>query len=512
MMRAFIVNHDTPLRLLSLSAWGRHRFTVRFKRLGAKHQNVTTDSRKAAVVRHFGASRSKGASVKREASASLPWVAGLGIRQGQRLNQEPQLPASWPGVSVTTSPGRWHGDASHRGEESVHKHGRFWANQTKRTSEATGQQPELVRITPFVIRDLSAIVSLGEISSIIKPAALLLIQGPINTYGDNYLLHRKFLSPAAEIGKLFGIPAKLAVKAKLGPGSLRDWPNALSNKLDSESYSGKLALQVRERRRLFVDLAGSTVIQHLLGSFMLNVIKEPVPDPNVALVAAIVWRMVHVASLDHDDREQARPASVTAMTAIKQLSATPAVNLDGEAAAEALDAYFTPYTTDVLTPSYMGSRPTGSDGQLPWLTMNGLAMVYDVNSSQTTSHELGQPSALYNRELGLHTVMLTMDRRFATQQYDEVLQVARLVFDPTMDVDIELLVKQQPPAGIVCNSLDIAGRSVTYALIEPSIDPRLLMALDGSGSAGGGGGGSGGGNDGLDVAYGSGCLRRAPAW
>ncbi|GFF57078.1 hypothetical protein IFM46972_10688 [Aspergillus udagawae] len=57
-------------------------------------------------------------------------------------------------------------------------------------------------------------------------------------------------------------------------------------------------------------------------------------------------------------------------------------------------------------------------------------------------HELGQPSALYNWEIGLHAVMLAMDRFHATQQFDEALQVARLVFDPTVDVEVQRLIKQ----------------------------------------------------------------------
>lgn len=62
-------------------------------------------------------------------------------------------------------------------------------------------------------------------------------------------------------------------------------------------------------------------------------------------------------------------------------------------------------------------------------------------------HELGQPSALYNWEIGLHAVMLAMDRSHATQQFEEALQVARLVFDPTIDVDVERLIKQVTTVG-----------------------------------------------------------------
>ncbi|KAJ4179617.1 hypothetical protein NW755_012342 [Fusarium falciforme] len=50
-----------------------------------------------------------------------------------------------------------------------------------------------------------------------------------------------------------------------------------------------------------------------------------------------------------------------------------------------------------------------------------------------TYHELSQPTALYNWEIGLHSVLLAVDRFFATQQFDEALQVARLVFDPSSE-------------------------------------------------------------------------------
>ncbi|KAM0425895.1 hypothetical protein ACHAPT_008833 [Fusarium lateritium] len=49
-------------------------------------------------------------------------------------------------------------------------------------------------------------------------------------------------------------------------------------------------------------------------------------------------------------------------------------------------------------------------------------------------HELAQPTALYNWEIGLHSVLLAADRFFASQQFEEALQVARLVFDPSSEV------------------------------------------------------------------------------
>ncbi|TGZ79090.1 hypothetical protein EX30DRAFT_350599 [Ascodesmis nigricans] len=45
-------------------------------------------------------------------------------------------------------------------------------------------------------------------------------------------------------------------------------------------------------------------------------------------------------------------------------------------------------------------------------------------------HEQSTPYAQYNWELGVHTVMLMMERLLALQQFDQALQVAHLVFDP----------------------------------------------------------------------------------
>ncbi|UKZ49280.1 hypothetical protein TrVGV298_003525 [Trichoderma virens] len=48
-------------------------------------------------------------------------------------------------------------------------------------------------------------------------------------------------------------------------------------------------------------------------------------------------------------------------------------------------------------------------------------------------HELSTPYALYNWELGAHSIMLLMERLQATGQYDLAISIAHLVFDPTID-------------------------------------------------------------------------------
>ncbi|KAL8903376.1 MAG: hypothetical protein Q9207_003967 [Kuettlingeria erythrocarpa] len=48
-------------------------------------------------------------------------------------------------------------------------------------------------------------------------------------------------------------------------------------------------------------------------------------------------------------------------------------------------------------------------------------------------NEQATPYSIYNWELGMHAVSLIMERLFATQQFELALDVARLVFDPTVD-------------------------------------------------------------------------------
>ena len=48
-------------------------------------------------------------------------------------------------------------------------------------------------------------------------------------------------------------------------------------------------------------------------------------------------------------------------------------------------------------------------------------------------HELSTPNALYNWELGVHVIMLIMERLQTTQQFGLALNVARYIFDPTID-------------------------------------------------------------------------------
>ncbi|CAG1983717.1 unnamed protein product [Fusarium graminearum] len=54
-----------------------------------------------------------------------------------------------------------------------------------------------------------------------------------------------------------------------------------------------------------------------------------------------------------------------------------------------------------------------------------------VRSDMSNYHELTTPYAIYNWELGLHAVLLAIDRFYATQQFELALKAARLIFDPT---------------------------------------------------------------------------------
>ncbi|KAF7881753.1 uncharacterized protein EAF02_006441 [Botrytis sinoallii] len=62
---------------------------------------------------------------------------------------------------------------------------------------------------------------------------------------------------------------------------------------------------------------------------------------------------------------------------------------------------------------------------------------YGAGSQNASYHELGRPTAIYNWEIGIHAVYLAVDRLSTTQQYDEALQIARLVFDPSVSVKVD---------------------------------------------------------------------------
>lgn len=53
-----------------------------------------------------------------------------------------------------------------------------------------------------------------------------------------------------------------------------------------------------------------------------------------------------------------------------------------------------------------------------------------VPSALISSHELKEPNALYNWELGLHVPMLLMEQLTSSHQYDKALEIAHYVFDP----------------------------------------------------------------------------------
>ncbi|KAF5702503.1 toxin subunit, partial [Fusarium mundagurra] len=54
-----------------------------------------------------------------------------------------------------------------------------------------------------------------------------------------------------------------------------------------------------------------------------------------------------------------------------------------------------------------------------------------VDKGVSNYHELATAYALYNWEMGLHAVLLAVDRFHSTQQYELAIRAARLVFDPT---------------------------------------------------------------------------------
>ncbi|KAI1840644.1 hypothetical protein JX266_013151 [Neoarthrinium moseri] len=97
---------------------------------------------------------------------------------------------------------------------------------------------------------------------------------------------------------------------------------------------------------------------------------------------------------------------------------------------------------------------------------------FGAGSGDVWYHELGHPTALYNWEIGLHAILLAVDRFFSTQQFEEALQVARLVFDPSADLVVEI----QDDAG--------QPQSVTTCWrFPPFQDMARKMARDGEASS-----------------------------
>ncbi|KAF5874209.1 putative toxin subunit protein [Botrytis fragariae] len=101
---------------------------------------------------------------------------------------------------------------------------------------------------------------------------------------------------------------------------------------------------------------------------------------------------------------------------------------------------------------------------------------FGAGSHEAWYHELGRPTALYNWEVGLHTVLLAVDRFSATQQYEEALEVARLVFDPSADLELNVDDKSTyrscwrfPPFQEMARQIAIRG--------ETSFDPLNLDHL-----------------------------------
>ena len=74
-------------------------------------------------------------------------------------------------------------------------------------------------------------------------------------------------------------------------------------------------------------------------------------------------------------------------------------------------------------------------------------------------HELASPYSLYDWELGVHTCSLLMESLMATQQFEQALQVARLVFDPT----------RNPSAN--------AGCWLFPPFADPNIQPQTVSSL-----------------------------------
>ncbi|PTB34818.1 hypothetical protein M441DRAFT_154811 [Trichoderma asperellum CBS 433.97] len=150
----------------------------------------------------------------------------------------------------------------------------------------------------------------------------------------------------------------------------KDWPEVIAKKEDEGALLSEVAMQVRKRRQAFVELAGPTIIQDLLEAFILNVVKELVPDLDVSLVAVIISRIARVTSPSDKNTTQ------SVMTAMKLLSEST-----DKPSNEPLNAYFTPNSTDIFTLHYTGALTN----QLPTLLVNGISISYNPNSKSFMS-------------------------------------------------------------------------------------------------------------------------------
>lgn len=98
------------------------------------------------------------------------------------------------------------------------------------------------------------------------------------------------------------------------------------------------------------------------------------------------------------------------------------------------------YSSDVLqnslTPRLLDSSTTYENLDQVYKILAGIpAAAANLTFGKRNGpwHELSTPNALYNWELGVHVIMLNMERLQTTQQFDLALNVARYIFDPTID-------------------------------------------------------------------------------
>lgn len=122
------------------------------------------------------------------------------------------------------------------------------------------------------------------------------------------------------------------------------------------------------------------------------------------------------------------------------------------------------YSTDVLQNSLTPKLLEAST------SYNNLDQIYktlsEVPATATSAifgkrngpwHELSTPNALYGWELGVHVIMLVMERLQATQQFELALNVARYLFDPTIDgTNMDRCWRFSPFKDVATNRVDTA--------------------------------------------------------
>lgn len=150
---------------------------------------------------------------------------------------------------------------------------------------------------------------------------------------------------------------------------LQDWtPTLITTSSSSDNSIDDISIeyesQVQERRATFVQLAKPAIVQDTLTTSILSSMKDLVPDIDISVMSNLLTDTVKVPVTQNGELQ-------SAMVALKQISVPAQITTDGEA----LDAYYTPTTTDDFKLHY-----TGTSEDAPNLMIDGIKVQYNTAS------------------------------------------------------------------------------------------------------------------------------------